>query len=239
MIFLALLLACQPPHTPGPLVGAHRGLSPGEPENTLHAFRHSNDRTTDGTGRVADLTLRQINALDAGIKTGAQFKGERVPTFSDVLSLAQSSSVILVLDIKRGKTLDIDGVVRQARAFGMQDRIILAVRTLEDLRRVDAIDPRLASLALVEEPEDIEAFAAAGADIIRLWSDWLVDREGRERASAADLVASVRNRGKGLWILVGRYVPPSPDGRRSLHDKLKCAPYDAILTDDPASLLNR
>jgi len=84
---------------------AHRGASAQAPENTLAAFQlaldlqadgieldvmltgdqqvvviHDEevDRTTDGSGRVADMTLEEIRQLDAG-------QGEKVPTLSEVL----------------------------------------------------------------------------------------------------------------------------------------------------------
>lgn len=89
-------------------VSGHRGACAELPENTLAAFRRalehgaegieldvalsadgvavvmhdtSVDRTTSGTGDVADLTLEELRALDAG-------GGEPVPTLDEVLALA-------------------------------------------------------------------------------------------------------------------------------------------------------
>lgn len=91
---------------------AHRGAMNVCPENTLAAFREAGrlgahmieldvcltkdgelvvihdgtvDRTTDGTGKVSDLTLAEIKALDAGSWKDAQFAGERIPTFLEAL----------------------------------------------------------------------------------------------------------------------------------------------------------
>jgi len=99
---------------------AHRGGRRNEPENTIAAFQHAIDtgvdwiemdvqqtkdgelivihdetvdRTTDGTGRVADLTLEQIRELDAG-------NGERVPTFEEVISLAKETGVGILPEAK-------------------------------------------------------------------------------------------------------------------------------------------
>ena len=86
---------------------AHRGASGTFPENTLSAFRAAIDavldmceldvqltrdgavvvihdetvnRTTDGKGEVAALTLETIQPLDAGAKfKGGKVKGERIP----------------------------------------------------------------------------------------------------------------------------------------------------------------
>ncbi|WP_165989866.1 glycerophosphodiester phosphodiesterase family protein [Streptomyces sp. YIM 98790] len=87
------------------LTVGHRGLMGVEPENTLRSFRRAErdgvdvveldlhlskdghlvvmhdatvDRTTDGTGRIGDLTLAELRGLDAGL-------GERVPVFAEAV----------------------------------------------------------------------------------------------------------------------------------------------------------
>ena len=57
------------------------------------------DRTTDGTGKVADLTLAAIKKLDAGVKFDAKFKGERVPTLREILELAKGKIGVMI-DLK-------------------------------------------------------------------------------------------------------------------------------------------
>ena len=98
---------------------AHRGASGDYPENTLLAFEkaleigvdeieldlHSTkdghlvvmhdatvDRTTDGTGAIAELTLAEIKALDAGSSFDERFRDERVPTWEEALDLVQGGS---------------------------------------------------------------------------------------------------------------------------------------------------
>jgi glycerophosphoryl diester phosphodiesterase len=93
---------------------AHRGASETHPENTIPAFMEAIaagaqmiefdiqltkdsvmvimhdetvDRTTNGKGKVSELTLDYIRQLDAGAKKGAQFAGTRVPTFEEVLAI--------------------------------------------------------------------------------------------------------------------------------------------------------
>ena len=93
---------------------AHRGAMQTHPENTLAAFRaaaeagahmiefdvqltrdhkliimHDGtvDRTTNGTGKVSDLTLTEIKKLDAGSWKSDKFKGEKVPTFKEALAV--------------------------------------------------------------------------------------------------------------------------------------------------------
>jgi glycerophosphoryl diester phosphodiesterase len=91
---------------------AHRGAMETHPENTIPAFREAVkagahmvefdvqltkdnelvvmhdatvDRTTNGTGKVSELTLAEIKNLDAGSWKSPEFKGLQVPTFREVL----------------------------------------------------------------------------------------------------------------------------------------------------------
>lgn len=93
---------------------AHRGGLDTHPENTLPAFKNAIamgvqmiefdihlskdsvlvimhddavDRTTNGTGKIADLTLAQIKELDAGIKKGEAFAGAKVLTLEETLAM--------------------------------------------------------------------------------------------------------------------------------------------------------
>lgn len=82
------------------------------------------DRTTDGTGRVADLTLAQLKALrlrtDEG-GAGAAPTGERVPTLDEMLAAAKDR-IVLNLDVKDAIYGEvIDAVVRA----GARDRVIV------------------------------------------------------------------------------------------------------------------
>jgi glycerophosphoryl diester phosphodiesterase len=51
------------------------------------------DRTTNGTGRVADFTLAEIRTLDAG-------NGKKIPTFEEVIALARENGVALLPEVK-------------------------------------------------------------------------------------------------------------------------------------------
>lgn len=106
---------------------AHRGAAAYAPENTLSAFRKAHelgatwvefdvmltrdgvpiiihdetvDRTTNGTGAVADYYYEDIAKLDAGSWFSAQYVGERIPTFVETLNLLSDLSMGIEVEIK-------------------------------------------------------------------------------------------------------------------------------------------
>lgn len=107
---------------------AHRGAAETHPENTLAAFVEAArlgahmiefdvrltrdgepvvihdatvDRTTDGSGAVAELTLTQVRALDAGGWKAPRFVGARVPTLGEALAV-MPDNVWLNVHLKGG-----------------------------------------------------------------------------------------------------------------------------------------
>lgn len=165
------------------IVVGHRGCAAIEPENTLRAFRRAIelgcdmvecdvrltrdghlaiihdervDRTTNGSGPVADFTLAELHALDAG-------KGERIPTLPEVLEVVRGHVEILV-ELKGEGTPD--PAVEVVRSLGMTREVVLTCFDLARIRRVKEIDASLRTGAIFgEPPPDAAAQAtAAGAE---------------------------------------------------------------------------
>ena len=102
------------PNAELPKVIGHRGAAGTAPENTLVSLRKAHDlgatwvefdvmltaegtpvlfhdetleRTTDGTGRLADLRWEDLRGLDAGSWFASGFKGEQIPSLHQALTL--------------------------------------------------------------------------------------------------------------------------------------------------------
>lgn len=116
-----------------PIIEAHRGYSAMYPENTLCAFRqaiavgapsieldvHATadgeivvmhdatvDRTTNGKGTIAQMTLAELKRLDVGAWKAACFAGERIPTLAETLALTDESNVAFNVEIKAFASTD-------------------------------------------------------------------------------------------------------------------------------------
>ncbi|RKX99967.1 glycerophosphodiester phosphodiesterase, partial [Candidatus Poribacteria bacterium] len=100
------------------------------------------DRTTNGSGRVSELTFEEIRALDAG-------KGEKVPTLEELLDLVKDK-VELLLELKGEGTAD--EAVRSVEERGMGDQVLFISFSVERLRRVKELKPGYQVAPIFGEP---------------------------------------------------------------------------------------
>ena len=134
------------------LVFGHRGARAYAPMNTLPSFElalaqgadgveldvrltrdcemiimHNEtvDETSDGEGRVADFTLAELKALDAGSWFGEAFKGVRVPTLDEVFEA-----------IGRRTRINVEIKAEGLRSDGIEQKVANAIRRHNLLRSV-------------------------------------------------------------------------------------------------------
>jgi glycerophosphoryl diester phosphodiesterase len=98
------------------------------------------DRTTKRAGIVADLTLAELRALDAG-------KGERIPEFSEMLNLVNERVGLMAEIITPGIGATVASAVH---AFGLRSPIIFASFLHAELLAVKSVLPQAKTLALIE-----------------------------------------------------------------------------------------
>jgi len=156
-----------------PAIIAHRGMVHEAPEHTLAGFSLAAafdpdalefdlqlsrdgrlvvchdlkvDRTTDGRGRVCDLTLDELKKLDAGSWFGPEFAGERMPTLEEVLSLLARTGWdgTIYLELKTVR-YDYPGIEEALAAtlleFGVAERTVVNSFNHHSLVRMHAALP--------------------------------------------------------------------------------------------------
>jgi glycerophosphoryl diester phosphodiesterase len=226
---------------------AHRGNSVAALENTLAAFRRALDdgadivetdlhltqdgvfvcihdatldRTTDGYGAVADLTLAEIRRYSASYGR-PEFAAERVPALGELTAILPPD-VFLALELKTDRFLErgvAQRLIDQLRAGGVFDRTVVLSFSLERVQTVQRAAPEipigfitLSRLAPRVSTQMIGPFWPLLA--LNPLYTWWAHRRGM-------LIAP---------------LDPWPNGRLWLYRLLRC---DAILTNDPASTVKR
>ena len=98
------------------------------------------NRTTNGSGSIAQLTLHELRRLDAG-------QGQRVPTLDELLRSA-NGRIGLMLEMKvEGLG---DDVVNSVRQIGFAGPVIYASFLHKEVQRVHDIDPKSSTLVLLD-----------------------------------------------------------------------------------------
>ncbi|TWU15397.1 glycerophosphodiester phosphodiesterase [Allorhodopirellula heiligendammensis] len=228
-------------------ISAHRGASLDRPENTIAAFERAIeagataieidvrtsrdgklvimhdarvDRTTDGTGRVNDLTWAELSKLDAGSWFGADYASERVPSLDHALQFCRGR-IDIHLDLKELGPAYVDRVTASVQAHGDPTSTIAAVRTVEQARQLKQRVPEIKTLMFLRQLEQIDMALAAKVDYLRPQLDWL--------AESPELLGKLREGGAKIHLDATTGTP------KAVLPLLGYRP-ESLLCDDPEQL---
>ncbi len=196
-----------------PIVSAHRGgPAPGYPENCIATFERTIgqtfallevdprltrdgqvvlmhdttlDRTTTGTGRVADHTLGELKQLRLKDPTGA-VTPHTIPTLDEAFAWARGRAV-LVLD---QKDLDLETRVRTIMDHDATGHALPIVMNISDAQRLHALCPAMMMELMMPDRRRVEAFDTSGVP----WSQ-VIAFVGHEPPTDAGLLRLIHDRG--------------------------------------------
>ena len=231
---------------------AHRGFSGRAPENTLVAIRRAIetgadmveidvtmtadghvillhdetlDRTTDGLGVPTEMTLDEIQRLDAGSWFSPEFAGERIPTLTKALEMVKDR-ILINVEIKSEAV--VHGVVPQVAALinehGMIDQVVVSSFSPEALRLMKVTDPAVVTASLFNKE------LHAGRDPLEILQE--VGARGYN-ISAKRVTEAVIERCHRHDIPVSVYTVNEPEEMRRLMEM----GVDAVFTDSPDLML--
>ena len=155
-----------------PMIFGHRGACKYAPENTLAAFElaveqgadaieldaklsadkkvmvihdQTVDRTTDGKGKVNQLTCNDLKNLDAGSFFDARFSGERIPTLDEVFeSVGRKIFINVELTNYASRTDELVPMVAEiVKRHGLQKSVLFSSFAPINLRRMKQLLPEV------------------------------------------------------------------------------------------------
>ncbi len=236
---------------------AHRGFSSIAPENTLAAIHEAVkagatgcefdvygcadgtvvlmhdetiNRTTNGSGKVTDLTLKQLRKLDAGSWKEKKYRDERVPTLMEALSLLKCTKCQAVIEIK------MEGISQQVvddiRSLGMVDQVAVIAFSQTVVGEIRKLEPKITCAWLCGSiPTETKA------NTVTQQADWLQTQAKSCNATIVDLnygmlspklIAELKHRGLGVWC----WTVNEPVVMKALHQW----GVESITTDHPDRL---
>jgi len=159
-------------HLSTPLILCHRGAKNYAPENTLAAFKtaielgadgfeldtqltsdghvvvyHDRivDRTTNGHGKLIQLSLAELRELDAGSSFSEKFRGEKIPTLDEVFETIGKRAIINIELKNFSSPFDnlAEKVCELVRRYEMQKNVIFSSFLPWNLKKAARILPEV------------------------------------------------------------------------------------------------
>ena len=209
VIYYALAVLLGTPVAESPQVIVHRGGRTYQPENTMAAFSQavddgvdwlefdvqmSNDgvlvvihdetvdRTTNGAGAVANLTLSDLMALDAG-------NGQHIPTFAEVIEFAAKAGVRILPEAKSPRLYPgIEAaMIDEIAAAGYTERTVVQSFDAGALETFHRLDPNLSLCALYGQGDlSIDAVQPGDAQFVCPMAEMVMINPAMVRAAHAE-----------------------------------------------------
>jgi glycerophosphoryl diester phosphodiesterase len=180
-------------------ISAHRGgWQRGRPENALSTFEHAIaqtpvfleidvqaardglaimhddtvNRTTNGHGALADLTLAEVQALQLKDESG-RLLDEHPLSLRDALDWAERKTV-LELDIKRG--VRYEEVIEEVEAARAMDRVVFIVPNVSAAVRLARLAPDAMMYVTIDDAADLDELERRHVDLAHVVA-WTGDEE--------------------------------------------------------------
>ena len=129
----------------------HRGFNKEAPENTISAYRLSKEkgflfvecdvsftsdnvpvllhddtvnRTSNGRGKVSEMTFEALRRLDFGGWVSEKYAGEKIPTFEEFISFCRNVGLYPYIELKEGFNKErAEMLMRLVRRYGMYGKV--------------------------------------------------------------------------------------------------------------------
>ena len=234
---------------------SHRGHSHKAPENTLASVAESIavgadvcefdvrttadghvvlmhdatvDRTTNGSGAIAEMTLADAQLLDAGAWKSPDYIGRPVPSLDEVFQLMAPAAQSALVELKSPSAAE--GTIAAARKYSMLHRTIALSEEPAVLKRIQAIEPNITrALLCTAFPQNVKGILSR--------TDWLIAQARKASAEIVDIdyrftsprmIAALHHAGLKVWV----WTVNSPQIMNCLIDWN----IDAIASDKPDTL---
>lgn len=174
------------------IVSAHRGgPSAGFPENAIETFdntlsripallevdvqksadgvlmlMHDDDldRTSTGTGPLAEKTFKELRKLKLKDNAGAETPF-LIPTLDEVLKWSKGKTIVA---LDRKDPITYGDLIAKVKAHDAFDRVIFATYKIEDAIEISNAAPQAVIVTPVEKLEDLDALQAGGVPLDRV-----------------------------------------------------------------------
>jgi glycerophosphoryl diester phosphodiesterase len=180
--------------------------------------------TTDGSGCVRDLSLAELQMLDAGVGTAAEGSGVVIPTFAEALEAVTLDLNVEIKINEAGGCPDSDkaklaaDLVAALQADAAGRRFVVSSFDAEVLSEVEKLAPEIDTGLLSLSPDDLAVVEQRGFDELHL-ATLTINQE---------IVDAVHERGLSITVWT--------ENNATRMETIIGYGVDVIITDEPALL---
>lgn len=226
------------------VVIAHRGNHTNVPENTLASTREAIncgadyvevdlrttkdghliaihdakvDRTTNGTGKVADMTWEEIKDLQVFNRNK---KTHRIPEFREILAVCKGK-INIYLDFKDAGVAE---TWKEITAAGMEKQVVIYINNEEQFNKWRDVAPRVPLITSV--PKELTSYEQLKSFILRVYVQVL------DNFTSPELLKAARDQGVSVWLDVQSPAEGPASWNEALHKGAQ-----GLQTDKPGELV--
>lgn len=195
---------------------AHRGYSSLYPDNSRESF----EQAVKAGAHVIETDIRE--GADGALICSHDPAKTAPLSFSDALVFAKDK-ITLLLDLKVDKPAFNAKLVQALKDSGMEDQVIVGVRSLEQAKQIKALLPDAQMLGFLKNPSDFPEFFKIGGTIARLWEDDVNEKN----------LALAKTGGKPVFVMTGSRLGGVGEVTPERLRKIMSLDVQGVLVNDP------
>jgi glycerophosphoryl diester phosphodiesterase len=176
------------------------------------------DRTTNGAGRVADITLAEVKELQVFNKNK---KTHKIPEFREVLALCKDK-INIYLDFKEANVAE---TWKQIKAAGMEHQVVVYLNKEEQYKQWKEVAPEVPLMTSL--PDDIKT----AADLMTFLSKMHI--QVLDNVKDPEMLKAAHEHGISVWL----DVQSPTEGPASWNDALHKG-VQGLQTDKPGEMVS-
>lgn len=175
------------------------------------------DRTTNGAGKVADMTLAEVKELQVFNKNK---KTHKIPEFREVLALCKGK-INVYLDFKEG---DVAETWKQIKAVGMERQVVVYLNKEEQYKQWKEVAPEVPLMTSL--PDDIKTAAQLTTFLSKMHIQVL------DNVKDPEMLKVAHAHGISVWLDVQSPTEGPTSWNEALHKRVQ-----GLQTDKPGELV--
>lgn len=204
----------------------HRGIPSAAPENTLASallgyekgadiiendiylskdgevvIMHDStiDRTTNGTGKIEEMTLAQIKSYYVNKQFGSKYPNCEIPTLKEYFEAFKDTDAMILIEIKSKKIEIVQKTYDLIKAYDMADQVSIIAFGTDIMRECKKVCPEISLGYLVSNYTDSKDTTASLIKVNELTGDYHTTFNPNYASISQEFLTAAMHRGITVW----------------------------------------